>query len=409
MKILNDEQRKILKEKKKKYKGITGDTEWYRTDEILKTNANWYFIFGERSNGKSFSVKEQIILKDVFEGMANPEGRGKKRFMYVRRYSEDVTPDAVLQWLADMCIVPEGRKKSVIDELTDGRYNGFDVSKKKIFAVYRDEDGEIGPDRYLIGYFINVGDAERIKSQSFKDVENIIFEEFIATSKPYLNRECEKFENIVSTIARRDFVRVFCIGNNNKRDNEYFKYFGLNHTIVQEEGTIEVYEKVNGYLEDGSESYIRIAVEFCPDNVKSKPGMFFGRGMRGVSGSYNADPQPKMYQDEINELDEVYRVYCEYHDLKYLCQLLLNKEQTGYFWYVKAYNRTIPDGERVVSGKTSTDPMSTLGFIPLFPAEEKFFRLMEQGKVFFCDDLTGTEFKRACKFFFQNRFYSEDV
>lgn len=408
MKLLSDEQRKILKEKKKKYKGITGETEWYRTDEILKTESNWYFIFGERSNGKSFAIKEQIILKDVFEGMANPEGRGKKRFMYVRRYSEDVTPDAVLQWLADMCIVPEGRKKSVIDELTDGRYNGFDVSKKKIFAVYRDEDGEIGPDRYLIGYFVNIGDAERIKSQSFKDVGNIIFEEFIA-SKPYLNRECEKFENIVSTIARRDFVRVFCIGNNNKRDNEYFRYFGLNHTIVQEEGTIEVYEKVNGYLEDGSESYIRIAVEFCPDNVKSKPGMFFGRGMQGVSGSYNADPQPKMYQDEINELDEVYRVYCEYHDLKYLCQLLLNKEQTGYFWYVKAYNRTIPDGERVVSGKTSTDPMSTLGFIPLFPAEEKFFRLMEQGKVFFCDDLTGTEFKRACKFFFQNRFYSEDV
>lgn len=407
LKLLSDEQRKLLKEKKKKARGDSG-TDWYTTDEILKTGALYNIIYGERSNGKSYAIKK-LLLTDVIEHMQNPEGENKHRFMYIRRYSEDVSGEAVLQWLSDMCTIQEGRKKSVIDELTDGRYNGFDVSRKKIYCVYRDDDGKIGPDKYLIGYFVNIGDAERIKSQSFLDVYNVLLEEFIATSKPYLSKEPEKLENIISTIARRRFIRVFMVGNNNDRDNLYFRYWGLTNVKKQKEGTIDVYEKVNGYEEDGTPSYIKIAVEFCPDNVHGQPGMFFGRGMRSVSGAYSADPQPCMEQSEIDELDEVYRVYCEYHDLRYICQLLLNKEQTGYFWYVKAYNRTIPDGARVVSGMTSTDPMTTLGFIPLFPAEEKFFRLMEQGKVFFCDDLTGTEFKRACKFFFQNRFYSEDV
>ena len=54
---------------------------FYSLDNILKTNALYYVIFGERSNGKTYACLKQC-LKEFFE-----EG---KEFAIIRRWDEDI-------------------------------------------------------------------------------------------------------------------------------------------------------------------------------------------------------------------------------------------------------------------------------------------------------------------------------
>lgn len=402
----------MTKEQKKRYKELKKKKEkkeYYHTDALLETDCNWNICFGLRSNGKSYAFKKEVLLKDALDARDEKDIDKKCRFFYLRRYSEDVTPFAVLKYLEDMCIIPEGGTESPIMELSEGQYNGFDVNNRKIYAVYRDDDGKI-IDRCHVGYAFSLGEAERIKSQSYSDTRNLVVEEFIATSKPYLcAHEPEFLENIASTVdRRRGTTKVYLIGNSNDRDNLYFRYFGLNGVKKQKPGTIDVYEKIKDYDEDTGEPVIvKFAVEYCENLVKSTEGIFFGRGAKNNSGEWLSDVQPKMHQEEADECECLYEMFVEYHELKYYCKLLLNKNEDGYFWYVRPWSRTIKPGVRVVSDVISTDPMTTANFVPLFQAEKKFFDLLQNGKVFYCDDLTGTEFKRACKFFFSNKIYNE--
>ena len=53
---------------------------WYSLDNILKHKAQYYIIFGERSNGKSYAVDKYIIDSFFLKG---------EQFGFVKRYEED--------------------------------------------------------------------------------------------------------------------------------------------------------------------------------------------------------------------------------------------------------------------------------------------------------------------------------
>ena len=59
----------------------TKPIEYYSLDKILKKKATYNIIIGERSNGKTYSVKEFLIKRYI---------QKKEKFVIIRRYASDV-------------------------------------------------------------------------------------------------------------------------------------------------------------------------------------------------------------------------------------------------------------------------------------------------------------------------------
>ena len=68
---------------------------YYNISNILKTDAPWMMLLGQRSNGKSYQVKQTVLENAYNNGM---------KFIYLRRWKEDVRQKAVTSYFEDMNI-----------------------------------------------------------------------------------------------------------------------------------------------------------------------------------------------------------------------------------------------------------------------------------------------------------------
>lgn len=363
-------------------------SDFYHIDEELIKDIQWIMIYGKRANGKSYAVKK-YVLEHALDSLIN--GDNTEKFFYVRRYEDDVSAFNVSRYLHDF-EYNKKTKKHPLEETTKGRFNKFKVAKKQIFVMNVDDDGN-ETDIQPIGYYINIGNAERMKSTDFTDVANIVFEEFIASTKPYLPSEPTKFGSLVSTIARNDLVKIFMVGNNDNRDCVYFRYYGLDRVKKQKPGTKDIYEKIE--YDEGEPYKVKYLVDFAEGNVKGSK-MFFGMDAKiNNTGEWLSETQPKMTQEDLTKYDMVYEIIVEYHDLKYKCEFYNDPKTGGYFWYVRPKTHPIKKNSRVISDMISINPSYTATLSPLNKGEARAFKYLENGKIFFSDDLTGTEFKRA--------------
>ena len=159
----------------------------------LHPEAKYYIIFGERSNGKSYSVLEDSLKDFVESGY-------KHAFAYIRRWSEDVVSRLMNQVFKSLKCNDKGVNR--IDEITDGLYNDVVVKNKCFYLAKRNDDGEIENvlESEPLGYIFSLSLSERIKSTGYPDVKTILFDEFIAEGLPMVN-EFTRFRSILSTIT----------------------------------------------------------------------------------------------------------------------------------------------------------------------------------------------------------------
>lgn len=357
----------------------------YDIKNILSTMAQWFIIMGGRNSGKSFQIKK-LVIEDALDG---------ELFLYLRRYQDDLDTSSVLEYFSDIIHNRDG--KNYLEIWTSGKYNNMKAGQRKIWFFKENEDGTTDDKTkpLLVGHYGAVSKATSFKSREKPNVKNIIFEEFIPESTPLLPKEPAKLESIVSSVARDDFIRVFCIGNNVARDFYYFRYWNLDKIKKQKINTIDVYEFENGdFDEDGNPVKIRFAVEIVPDFAGTK-GMFFGRGAKINSSEWQTSAQPYMHQSDLEQYEKIYQIFFEYHGLKWKAGMYVNNENAELFWYVEPFTGSIRSDERVVSDIVSTNPMHSINIEPMNKFEKTGFQAMRNGKVFFSDSLCGTEFKRA--------------
>ena len=69
--------------------------EYYSSAEILKKDAQYNLIIGERSNGKSYDIKINRGIKKAFE-------KQKCTFALLKRYAEDIKGSFVDEYFADV-------------------------------------------------------------------------------------------------------------------------------------------------------------------------------------------------------------------------------------------------------------------------------------------------------------------
>lgn len=208
--------------------------EFYDVRNLIKSypKAQYYVVFGERSNGKTYSALSHALDRYAKSG---------EQFAYVRRYGEDI------------------RRKN-LSNLFSGHVENGVIAKQFIDfnsvnytsgRFYLEKETENGKERASepFGYAFDLNSMEHTKSISFPRVTTIIFDEFMSRNG-YLPNEWILFTNLLSTILRhRSNVKIIMLGNTVNKYCPYFQEMGLTHIKEQEAGKIDVYHYSDTELE----------------------------------------------------------------------------------------------------------------------------------------------------------------
>lgn len=205
----------------KKYK-------YYDASHLLKDypNAHYYVIFGERSNGKTYSALSYALDRYIKAG---------EQFAYIRRYNEDIKPKNLSNLFSGH------EDNNHITKITNGEWSRVDYNRYK-FYFSREKETIIERSDEPLGFAFDLNSMEHYKSTSFPKITTIIFDEFLSRSG-YLPNEWILFTNTLSTIVRlRNNVKILMLGNTVNKVSPYFQEMGLTHIKEQKPGTVDVYE-----------------------------------------------------------------------------------------------------------------------------------------------------------------------
>lgn len=220
---------------------------FYNLKKILSFNADYNVIIGERSNGKTYGVLKHCIEEYI---------KNKNRFVYIRRWKEDIIGkrgDVIFTSLI---------QNGEISKLTNGEYtNAILQGGKFYFANYDDKLKKFIPSSDYFCHLVSLSDMEHDKSLSFSGVTNIVFDEFL-TRRYYLKDEFMLFMNVLSTIIRdRKDVKIFMLGNTVNKYCPYFTELGINVDDLKQ-GNVDLYHY--------GDSELTLAIEYCDDGQRNK-------------------------------------------------------------------------------------------------------------------------------------------
>lgn len=346
--------------------------QYYRLDNILLTNAQWYLLIGQRANGKSYAVKE-FCIKDYCEN--------HHKFIYLRRFALDIKENYVTTYFDD----------APVKDITKGEYIGVMAFHGSLYLYNLDADGKICKGEE-IGRYCSLSEDARIKSQVFNDYYNIIYEEFIPVDNHYVENEPSRLQNMASSIFRRRKGRTFLIGNTLSRVSPYAQEWSIDFAH-QKQGTIEVYN----YHEQDDEEPIKVAVEYCATtNYKNK--MFFGNAKKQIlSGEWEVNQYPRLPKP-LEEYEDVYTMLIEYQNFKFILKLLVDSEHGGKICYIYPSTRDFK-GFRVLTDNFSDNPFISARLDISRTPERYIKECFALNKLCFSDNLTGTDFKNINEHF----------
>lgn len=215
---------------------------YYDIENLLEKypDAFYYVVFGERSNGKTYSALKHA-LKNYFE-------RGEQ-FAYLRRYGEDIRKKHLSNLFAGHI------ENDLVKRMSHGEWSSIDYTGSRFRLVRTNDDGSVEYSEEYIGFAFDLNSMEHYKSISFPKITTIIFDEFLSR-QGYLPNEFMLFTNSLSTIIRlRKDIKIIMLGNTVNKYCPYFGEMGLTHIKDQKQGTVDVYT----YGDTG----LQVVVEYC--------------------------------------------------------------------------------------------------------------------------------------------------
>lgn len=171
---------------------------WYDGAKVVEKGALFSFVIGGRGIGKSFYWKKYCLERFKLTG---------EQFIYLRRYKEELKGDKM--------------KRLFNDLQAAGYFPDDDITVK---------GREIKLNGSTCGYIQALSTANIAKSDSFPQVETILFDEFLIETGTYhyLKNEPVTMIGFYETVARnRPDVQVIFLSNAITITNPYFSYFKL--------------------------------------------------------------------------------------------------------------------------------------------------------------------------------------
>ena len=343
-------------------------TVYYSIKKLASTFAQYLIPYGMRGNGKSYSARDE-----VYERYNNIEHKYHGRFVYLRRWQDDIKSKEVEKYFD---------RKQFKKAFPDA--DGLVASSNEIWTYINLKNGRKQKVEH-IGYYCALNEAERYKSWVFEDVKTIIYEEFI-TDKTYLDDEPAKLMHLVSTILRHELGQVILIGNTVSQINPYFEYWKMTEDVLKlKKGEIKLFS-YHEVSELGIDNVVELAVEYC-ENINIKNNMFFGQVAKQItSGDWETKEYPKRPKGKWETL---YEVGVRFLSFYYVMQLQVNEETDNIIVFVYKTDREV---ERILTEKFNPDFQCTPKLLYDRRPEELIKQCFDRNKVCYLDNQTGTNF-----------------
>lgn len=366
---------------------------YYTLDNILKCNAHYNLIIGERSNGKTFSVLDY--------GVENYCKKGEK-MAYIRRWREDMRGkrgEKLFKGLWD-----NDKHINYIERHSKGKFNYIKYYAGKWYMAKREKD-ENGNEVILqedepFCESYSLTEMEHDKGTSDMLITTVLFDEFL-TRKSYLPDEFVTFMHVLSTIIRlRNNVKIFMCGNTVNQYSPYFSEMGLTNIRNMKQGTIDVYTY--------GDSELKVAVEFSDTPAKNKPSdVYFAfnnpklnmitGGKNGSVWEMNLYPHcPMKYKPK----DIIFKYFILFNGYTLQCEIISVNGLTFTFIHEKTTPLQNPDRDIIYCLDYDVRPNWRRQLNkPVLDVEKKIFWYFQNDKVFYQDNKIGEmvrNYLKAC-------------
>lgn len=268
-------------------KEVLVSKDFYNPKPLLDKKGDINVIWGQRSNGKTYSY-----LKYALENFRDT-GR---TFVYVRRWAEDISVKNMAKLMSPLPIREIfGDDKSII----------FGKGAFTLVSENADEEPQ------TLGWAIALNQVAHTKSQTFTNAQIVILDEFLQLkSERQLRDEFDAWEQTLSTVLRTtNDARIFILGNSVSKYSPYFTPYGIDPNTMKQ-GEIKEIELPN---EEGLPT--KVCAEWCSFNKKVGK-----RTSKYVRGSKMA----KTGEWEIEEVANIPHTDNEQATEKLLCSMFDN-------------------------------------------------------------------------------------
>ena len=322
---------------------------WYTLEPIKKLKAHYNIIFGERSNGKTFSVLCEMVEQYFKNGI---------KTNIFRRYEEDFKGNRASTYFTKIV------KKGKVFEITHGKWQDIIYKNRAWWLCRKDEDDNIILDTTPFAYAHAISSMEHDKGNDDESVGIILFDEFL-TRTGYLPNEFVLFQNCISTTVReRDNVVIYMLGNTVNKYCPYFNEMGLRHIRDMKEGEIDLYTFGD----------LRIAVEYTGNKISKKSDIYFSFDNPALDMIKNGKWETLIYPhltEDYKQKDIFFTSFIEFDgeilQIEYICE-------EGVYLYI--HQKTSPikyKDDFIISDRKSPSPYvisniygSNLDIIKLF-------------------------------------------
>lgn len=348
---------------------------YYSLSNILKKKALYNIIFGQRSNGKTYSVIDLMLKTFLKDGYPSA---------YIRRLDSEIIPAEIFRLLSPHI--------DTIKKYSHGKYNDYIYKSRVFYLVERDPNGEIINISEPCIYCFALSMSSKAKGADRGYIKYTLFDEFL-TRKFYLNNEFLLYTEILSTIIRdRDGVIHFLVGNTVNIYCPYFAEMGLKHIAEQKQGTIDIYTYTNPDL--------IVAVEYCgiSDNTKtvSKYFAFDNPQLNMIThGQWELALYPHCVE-RVTPKNIIAKCFVIFDR----CTLAINiVKKQNVFLLVTPHTHTIPDNHFIFTDTASINPYIINDISRNNRKISKtVYNLILQNRVFFSDNQTGEIFNNWLKY-----------
>lgn len=200
---------------------------------------------------------------------------------------------------------------------------------------------------------------------------------------------------LYSTIDRkRGVVELWLVGNSVSRVCPYINAWGLDKIFSKlKQGEIATKTIDN----DGT--IIKIAVEYC----KSSGGknMAIGNASKMINtGAWETSPQPHLPKSK-KDYKKLYLFGFQYKGFKFLCEYLKDTKTNELCWFIYPFYKEFSEKIIVFSDVIKVSKYWQRDIYNISIKNDKLkhlFGTFKENKIFYSDDLCGTDFKQVIDF-----------
>lgn len=345
-------------------------TRYYSLRNILAKAAKYNVIFGERSNGKTYSV-----LKYALERYA----KNGEQVAIVRRWTDDFKGKRGQTMFANL--VSNGE----VSRLTGGQWNSVYYYSSRWYLC-RTENGERIMDEQPFAFAFAITAEEHDKSTSYPGITTILFDEFISRHG-YVPDEFVLFMSVCSTIIRdRKNVTIFMCGNAINRYCPYFTEMGLRHVKDMKPGDIDLYRY--------GDSELTVAVEYVLPNKEGKESdLYFAFDNPKLSMITGGGWEIAIYPHcpvKYRPCDIMFTYFIQFFGDTLQCEIIQHDNALFTFIHPKTGEIKYPDTDIVYTPDFSEKANYRRKITaPRTVAEKRIAEFFIRDKVFYSDNETG--------------------